>query len=1078
MHSIVKILFLVVASILATSCLEDSSFDDEFLPGYEGEDSNSGTQASWSFDNASDYQCDGGSCSSGNIVISGGQASLQTVDTEHSGSDFESGSHVGTYYDSTGDAVKLRTQVTTDSTHVNTILPAKSANLVGYWRFDGDLSDSSGSGNNGTASGNAAITSDARNGTGAISLDGTGDYISAGTNNIPFGTSGRTLMAWTKYTGDGGVIIGLNSASGQKFYFQMGNVGGQWYIFTDGIDVGKNQTVTGSDIPDTDVWFHSALTLDNSDGWAYYINGRLVKSGTFGSSINTSMLTSVTIGERLDVSGYEMSGIIDEVAIYNTNLLESEILRVYNSQNASFTELSSSWTPKYSSIVGYWKMDGNWQDSSGNGNHGTANGEPIFDANSKVGSHAGSYDGSGDYVQAIGNDNTTFSAMCWIKANSAISDWKGILEYSSSTGGRFGLGLDATGKPLLTYGTSFKIATLQEIDSLNWYHLVGVVSATDQKIFINGEEVAIGAPQVPVAPTGNSILNIGDYTKNGYAFNGLLDECVVWNIDLSAQEVKEIYNRQKQKYAGHYDSPVIDIGTSVPWTNLNPITSLPFYKEIAAQSSESSSDYSSLSGDLGNGLVGYWSLNEITEGTAPGSLDFKDLSGNANHIDATGVTYAQEGVLNNAIFFDGSGDYSNVSGVTINSVQTVSFWATFSSGAWKGSQVGFGTGGSNTNDIYFWGDGSNDYFGFNTWNNDSFGISGAKSLLQDGDWHHIVAEFHDNDFASNRLWIDGAEQGLSQVFGSSNNRSLQSTFGIGHNGWHTSNQLHQGNLDEVAIWSRALTATEVQQLYRRGANRIKYQIKSCVDSSCNCKAYNTSPAGSASDCDGDGTPNATDYDDIHKADFIGPGGDGSTHYSELFNRAAGDLTFTCYANTSDSDSNVCVDDEITMDGSPKATSPSFSFSDMAASAQVSSNRYFQYRVLMEAEDNTACSGSPCLPSVSAVNFTPTGIYYGGSPTITPTSPITISGAITGFTETVSGSCTVKYQFSTDGTNYFYHDGSAWTAASSSTDSDTASEVNSNLPSFTSSGSLYFKAFLESDGTQSCELQNLSVQMSN
>lgn len=108
----------------------------------------------------------------------------------------------------------------------------------------------------------------------------------------------------------------------------------------------------------------------------------------------------------------------------------------------------------------------------------------------------------------------------------------------------------------------------------------------------------------PLFSNGAANNYIGRQASGGKNFLGKIDDLSVWTTNLNSSEVREIYNRQKQKYAGHYESPVIDLGTSGSWTNLTAATVLPFGKEIAAQSSESSSDYSSLSGDLSNGLVG------------------------------------------------------------------------------------------------------------------------------------------------------------------------------------------------------------------------------------------------------------------------------------------------------------------------------------------------------------------------------------------------------------------------------------------------------------------------------------------
>jgi len=42
----------------------------------------------------------------------------------------------------------------------------------------------------------------------------------------------------------------------------------------------------------------------------------------------------------------------------------------------------------------------------------------------------------------------------------------------------------------------------------------------------------------------------------------------------------------------------------------------------------------------------------------------------------------------------------------------------------------------------------------------------------------------------------------------------------------------EASLDEVAIWRRALTAGEVRALYLRGALRLGFQVRACLDATC------------------------------------------------------------------------------------------------------------------------------------------------------------------------------------------------------------------------------------------------------
>ena len=134
-----------------------------------------------------------------------------------------------------------------------------------------------------------------------------------------------------------------------------------------------------------------------------------------------------------------------------------------------------------------------------------------------------------------------------------------------------------------------------------------------------------------------------------------------------------IYNRQKQKYSGHYESEIIDMGTPTVSTVVQWITDLPFMKELP-RTSESSTDYSLLvdengdtegdggTPDLMNGIVGIWHLNELAS-SAGAYNDALDSSGNGFHgefeNEATS-SYGQKGKLGQAYSFDGFDDYIEI----------------------------------------------------------------------------------------------------------------------------------------------------------------------------------------------------------------------------------------------------------------------------------------------------------------------------------------------------------------------------------------------------------------------------------
>ena len=159
--------------------------------------------------------------------------------------------------------------------------------------------DMSGNGSSGTASnanGAGMSWTDGKFG-GATSFDGVDDYVSTGVNGMPSGASARTIETWMNYTGNGGVIASINAASGQKFIFSIGNVGGAWYLFTDGVNVNNNIVLTGAEIPTAGAWHHVVITLDAANNWKYYLDGgsggNPTKSGTFATAISTNTPTFI-----------------------------------------------------------------------------------------------------------------------------------------------------------------------------------------------------------------------------------------------------------------------------------------------------------------------------------------------------------------------------------------------------------------------------------------------------------------------------------------------------------------------------------------------------------------------------------------------------------------------------------------------------------------------------------------------------------------------------------------------------------------------------------------------------------------
>ncbi|HRO67779.1 MAG TPA: LamG domain-containing protein, partial [Pseudobdellovibrionaceae bacterium] len=183
---------------------------------------------------------------------------------------------------------------------------------------------------------------------------------------------------------------------------------------------------------------------------------------------------------------------------------------------------------------------------------------------------------------AITNSPFTFYVFGSVdSAGNPCPSCPGIARFMATAGGAW-----------VTISGTYKLALGQ------WYHVgLSYDAALGGQLYINGEKIEGRAGSGTLANNTMPLRLFGNGAAN--QFGGSLDEVAIWNASLSDQDMKLIYDRQSAKYAGEYQSPVIDLGASGDWTGLSASTPLPFFKGLPASSgSESGSDYSAVSPNL------------------------------------------------------------------------------------------------------------------------------------------------------------------------------------------------------------------------------------------------------------------------------------------------------------------------------------------------------------------------------------------------------------------------------------------------------------------------------------------------
>lgn len=442
------------------------------------------------------------------------------------------------------------------------------------------------------------------------------------------------------------------------------------------------------------------------------------------------------------------------------------------------------------SLISFWKLDeasGNALDSWGT-NELTETSGTIAAATGKIDGGRAFEAGDTEYFTIVDNADLStgdidFTFAAWIYLES-ISSFPLIAgKWSATTGDQeWIMYIDTGSSNRLVFGVLEASATVMAttFGSLStgvWYHVVCWHDSVNNQIGVSVNGSANTASHSSGTHSGAGNFYLGGYPVTSNYHDGLIDEAVFWKRVLTSNERLQIYNG----------------GTGIPFAR--------YFDSANA-------------GGLYDSLISYWKCDEATGGM----LDCHKT----NHLlETSGTIGSTTGIIGNARDFEaGDSEYfeltDNADLSTGNIDFTFSCWVNPESLAINNATIAMkGTSTGNQREWRLsYSTSLTKYYGVisETGSDDTTHVTSTVTATTTGVWVHLVLR-HDS---VNNLWdifVNGTKTSAAHTVGSIDGTG---PFRIGQDAIFDT-LYWDGLIDECGFWKKALSDSEVSQLYNGGS---------------------------------------------------------------------------------------------------------------------------------------------------------------------------------------------------------------------------------------------------------------------
>ena len=694
-------------------------------------------------------------------------------------------------------------------------------NDSGYGENDTLFYDFSGKQINGTCLAGANKCPTLNTTTGKIkksyTFDGSNDIIEltglTAYNNI----SSHTYMAWIYRNADAGTyewIINNGDATGGTSLI-IGDTDKIAFFSQGGNDVAHAQT----NIP-LGSWTHVAAVYYGNTTVQFYLNGGSDGGGTAGLTWSATN-SNPRIGAWTN-GGYPLKASIDEVAIWNRSLSAAEITNIYGNQSATYLGDGGYNALAYcNDTAGNLRINNTrWFSVQGGAPRVTIN-RPQ---NKTYNSSSIPFNATTN-VDSLCKATTTEGASNFTLNNNGGKDFDG--EFTHSDGdylARYYCNTTDTGDMNNTETVRFHVDTAYPQVTVNLpVNKTYNVSSIGLNVTTNEEAACSftldgGLNNVTMQKNGlkdfnytNSSIGEGKYTTRFY--------CNDTSSNVNSTMVRG--------FAVDFFAPNITFAPPTP-NNATTLQATAFFVNVSANDSQK--EFEVLL-DINRSLVGWWRFNNETGENQTFVRDWSTYGNNGTAYN--GVIMNVSGKMGGAGTFDGGNDYV-ISGPSKATIVTTTNQTTI--GMWFKP-----TGAQSTIGIFQWAgglDNSVPWILFQRTNSTTvrWYLNGNYQIthtVNDGAWYHIVLTFNGTAWDS---YLNGeAPLTYTGAIGGYDGSNIY--LGNGYSGYFN------GSIDDVQIYSRALTAVEVAALYNASNNPYYNNFTTLGNGTFNFNAYAQDLAG-------------------------------------------------------------------------------------------------------------------------------------------------------------------------------------------------------------------------------------------